>query len=223
MVKDKLFVVIGLGSFGTAVATQLAKNKCRVTGMDQDRDRVDQLKGILWEGVVADATQKEALEVLPLKTAESVIISMGENITLSILATFHVMELGAHRVIVKGVTDEHGQILKKLDVHRVVFPEKEIAEQLADKETWPNVIDNLALGPGGYAFVEVAVPDNFAGKTLRDIDLRRRFGLTVVGVRKSLDGGDVEVNPSADFLLMPDHVLLMIGKKDEIERFRERD
>ncbi len=222
MSKDKHFVVIGLGSFGTVVARRLTENKCRVTGMDVDPDRVDQLKGILWEGIVADATQKEALEVLPLKTASSVIISMGENITLSILATFHVLDLGAARVVVKGVTTEHGEILKKLGVRRVVFPEKEIAEQLADKETWPNVIDNLALGPG-YAFVEFAVPEYFAGKTLREIDLRKRHGLTVVGVRQSLAGGDVEVNPDGDFKLMPDQILLMIGKKDQIEQFRERN
>ena len=221
MSPAKHIVVIGLGSFGTAVAVRLAENRCRVTGVDSQRERVEALKDVLYEAVIADATQRDALELLPLKTADSVIISMGENITLSLLATLHVKELGASRVVVKGVTHEHGKILEKLGVSRVVFPEEEIARQLADRETWTNVFDALPIGED-YSFVEIAVPDSFVGKTLQETQIARRFGVLVVGVRDSMEGGQVTITPSAEYKFKPDQILLMIGEKAKLERLREQ-
>lgn len=220
MSATKHIIVIGLGSFGTAIATRLTENKCRVTGVDSDRDRVESLKDVLYEAIIGDATHREALELLPLKTADSVIISMGENITVSLLATLHVKELGARRVIVKGVTQEHGRILNKLDVSRVVFPEAEIAKQLADKETWTNILDVLAIG-NDYAFIEIAVPDSFVGKTLGESAIAAKYGVLVVGVRDSMEGGNVIMSPRADFYFKPDQILLMIGKTKDVDRLRE--
>ena len=90
-----------------------------------------------------------------MNKVNGVVISMGEDITRSLLATLHAKELGAKHIIVKGVTAEHGKILKNLGVERVVFPEIEIATQLADRLTWPSFIDYLPIDPE-YSFVEVA-------------------------------------------------------------------
>lgn len=175
MAENRHFVVIGLGTFGRALAERLCQNHCRVTGMDANAMRVEELKDVLYEAVIGDATDREALQHLPLKYANGVFISLGEDITRSLLATLHCKELGANRIIVKGVTDEHGKILSRLGVERVVYPEIEIARQTADRYTWPNVVDFLPIDPE-YSFVEMAVPETFTGKTLQQINLRRKLG-----------------------------------------------
>lgn len=112
MAEIKHFVVIGLGTFGTAIARQLAKNRCRVTGLDAERERVESLKDCLYEAIIGDVRDREALKHLPLAEANAVVLGLGEDITQSILAALHVKELGARCVIAKGVTDDHGKILR---------------------------------------------------------------------------------------------------------------
>ncbi|MGH7139716.1 MAG: potassium channel family protein, partial [Pirellulales bacterium] len=143
--NGKRFIVLGLGSFGTALATRLAKNGCRVTGVDTCEARVEALKDVLYEAVVGDVTDRATLEELHVAQGNVVFISLGEKIEMSLLAALHAREAGARRVVVKGVTDEHARILKHMGVERVVFPEAEMAEQLADSMTWPNVLDALVI------------------------------------------------------------------------------
>lgn len=219
MAAAKYFVVLGLGSFGSALAHRLAHNGCRVTGVDQSREFVEGLKDVLYEAVIADVTDRETLAQLGLPTAHAVFISLGEDISLSLLATLHAKELGAKRIIVKGVTAEHGRILEHLGVDRVVFPEIEIAQELADRITWPNVIDFLPIDPE-YSFVEMAVPTTVAGQTLREADLRRRSGVWVVGVKDAL-ADKLEMFPDAEFRLNDDQLLLVVGRQPDIERLRE--
>lgn len=216
---EKHIIVIGLGSFGTSIAKRLSKNGVRVTGMDASRERVEALKDELYEAVIGDATQRSALEQLPYKQAMALVISLGEDITRSILAALHARELGARQVVVKGVTADHGKILRSLGVDRVIFPETEIALQLADRLTWPNVVDYLAIDPE-YSIVEIAVPDSFAGKTLQELNVRRRFGISVLGLKDALTG-KLSMFPESSAKLGADQILLVVGNKDQLARVRE--
>lgn len=215
----KQFVVIGLGSFGTALAERLAKNGCRVTGLDASRERVEALKNVLYEAVIGNATERESISHLPIATADTVFVSMGEDITQSILATLHAKELGARHVVVKGVTEEHGRILKRLGVDRVVFPETEIARELADRMTWTNIIDFLPIDPE-YGIVEIAVPDSFAGRTLQDLDLRRKYNVWVVVLKDTLSG-KLTMFPDGQVTLGADQILVVVGKQDDLNRLSE--
>jgi trk system potassium uptake protein TrkA len=184
-----------------------------------NKEHVEALKAELYEAVIGDATDRETLQHLQFKDADGVIISMGEDITRSLLATLHAKELGARRIIVKGVTAEHGKILKALGVERVVFPEIEIAVELADRITWPNIVDYVPIDPE-YSFFEFSVPDSFAGKTLQQLDLRRRYGVWVVGLKDAMTG-KLQMLPGADFKLGADQILLMIGKQQEVQGMRK--
>lgn len=219
MASNKHFVVIGLESFGAALARRLTKNACRVTGLDQRAERVEALKTELYEAVIGDATERDAIAQLPLKDAAAVFISMGHDIAQSLLAALHAKELGARRIIVKGVTDDHARLLKCLGVERVIFPEIEIAEELADRMTWPNVIDFLPIDPE-YSMVEIAAPDSLAGKTLQQLDVRRKFSVWIVGVKDALTG-KLDILPDGDFTLGADQILLAIGKQDQLNRLRD--
>lgn len=219
MAEHKNFVVIGLGSFGGALAEKLATNGCRVTGLDYSKERVESLKEWLYEGVIGDARERETIAHLPVAQATAVVISMGEDITQSLLATLHARELGAKQVIVKGVTEEHARILKCLGVGRVIFPEEEIARQLADQMTWPNVLDYLPIDPE-YSFVEVASPDHWAGKTMQELDLRRKHNVWVVGVKDALTG-KLHMFPGGDHRLSADQVLLVVGKQVDVNKLSD--
>lgn len=219
MANVKHFVVIGLGSFGTALALRLANNGCRVTGLDRRAERVENLKNKLYEAVIGDATEREAIEQLGVQDAGAVLISMGEDITRSLLSALHAKEFGARRIIVKGVTEEHGKLLKYLGVDRVIFPEIEIAQELADRMTWPNVIDYLPIDPE-YSIVGIAVPDSLAGKTLQQIDVRRKYGVWIVGVKDALTG-KLAMLPDGDYTLGADQLLLAIGKQEALNRLRD--
>ncbi len=219
MADIKRFVVIGLGTFGAALARKLKSNGIRVTGIDGDAEAVEALQEHLFEAVIGDATDRSSLETLSLETAQGVVISLGEDISRSLLATLHAKELGAKHIVVKGVTPEHGKLLKSLGVERVVFPEIEIAQQLADRLTWPSVIDFLPIDTD-YSFVEVAMPEAMLGKKLMDTDLKKKYGLWVIGVKDALTG-KLTMFPDGDFKFSDDQMILLVGKEKDLRRFRE--
>lgn len=219
MANNKQFVVIGLGSFGMALARRLARNGCRVTGLDRSPERVDLLKQELYEAVIGDATEPDALQHLPVKDAAAVFIATGEEITHSLLAALHVKELGARRIIVKGVSGEHGKLLKCLGVERVIFPEIEIAESLGDRMTWPNVIDFLPIDPE-YSIVEIAVPASLAGKTLQQADVRRKCGVYILGI-KDVMTDSLKLFPDGDFTLNDEQILVAIGRQQQLNQLRD--
>ena len=221
MSQKKFFVVLGLGSFGSALAERLSKNGCRVTGVDANRDRVENLKDVLYEAVVGDVSSRDTLAELSLDACDAVFISLGENqnITPSVLATLHCRELGARRIIVKGLSRDHAKILEAMGVDRVVFPETEIAVSLADRMAWPNVLDFMPIDPE-YSFAEIAVPDSMVGRTLRQTDLRRLHNIWVVGVKDAMTG-KLALFPDPDYTFGADQLIVVVARQDELRRFRE--
>ena len=219
MKPARRFVMLGMGTFGTALARRLAVNGCQVIGVDSRRDRLEAVKNEIHECVIGDATDREVLENLPLRDASAVFISLGETISLSLLATLHVKELGARQVVVKGVTKEHGKILEHLGADRVVFPEEEVAKQLADKMTWPNVLDFLPIDPE-YSVAEVAMPSSLSGRTLAEADLRNQIGVQVMGIKDVLSG-KLDMFPDGRRQLLEDQVLLVVGRAEELQALRE--
>jgi trk system potassium uptake protein TrkA len=218
MAKPKRhFVVLGLGTFGGALARRLSENGCRVTGVDMHEALVESHKDKLYEAVIADATDLNVMEQLAVADLDAVFISLGEKLGPSLLATLHAKEMGAKRIIVKGLTSDHGKILRALGVERVIFPELEIASTLADQFTWPNVLDYIPIDPE-HSVVEIAVPPSLVGKTLAEGALRRRFNIWVIGVRNALTG-EFRMLPDPSFQFNDNHVLVVIGKQDDLAAF----
>ncbi len=211
--------MLGMGTFGAALATKLASNGCRVIGVDQRKERLEAVKNHIYEAVIGDSTERELLENLPIRDATAVFISLGESIATSLLATLHVKELGARNVIVKGVTHEHGKILEHLGADRVVFPEEEVARELADRMTWPNVLDYLPIDPD-YSVAEIAMPASLSGKTLAEANLRSRIGVHVMGL-KDVMTGRFEMFPDGKTRLLEEQVLLVVGREAELAALRE--
>lgn len=212
------FAVIGLGRFGAAMATTLAELGHDVIGVDGSADRVRALADTLTLAVELDATDEKALLGAGIKDVDVAVVSIGENIESSLLVVTLLREIGIRNIIAKAVTPLHGRILEKLGVTRVVFPERETAIRLAHSLVIPNVLDYIELS-GEFSIVDIPAPPDFAGKTLKEIGLRSRFGLTTIAIKRqsrTSDGPLTNIAPGPDDVVQEGDVLSLLGSNERL-------
>lgn len=215
----KRFAVIGTGSFGYYVAKALYENENEVIAIDRNKERVQAIEPYCTSAIVQDVTDIKALKALGLDEMDAVIVSTGENIKPSILICFHLSRLGIKRIIVKAEDDDHGEILKQLGATEIIRPSMDMAEGLALRLTSPNILEFLPLAED-YTIAQVNAPPSFIGKSLRDLDLRRRYEVNIIAVKELVPGRFVMV-PSPDFTVKDSDVLVMLGKKADLKEIKE--
>jgi trk system potassium uptake protein TrkA len=218
--KRKQFGVIGLGRFGSAMATTLAELGHDVVGVDSDESRVQRLADVITHVLQIDATDERALRAAGIQDVNVAVVSIGENIESSLLVVMQLRELGIGTIVAKAVTPLHGRILEKLGVSRVIFPEREMAMRVAHSLVMPNVIDYIELSRE-FSIVEVPAPDAFVGRTLKQLELRPRLGLTLIAIkRKSDDSGAIVTNiaPAADETIRRGDVLALLGGNERLNQ-----
>ncbi len=216
MVKQSI-AVIGLGRFGSAVARTLVEMGQDVIGIDASESNVQKMAEVLQAVVQLDATDERALRVAGIKDVDVAVISIGENIEASLLVVMLVRELGVKRIIAKAVTSLHGRILQKIGVERVVFPEREMGARLAHSLVVPNVIDYIELSRD-FSIIDMPAPGDFVGKSLKELQLRNRFGLMLIAIkRKSAAGVETtNVAPAADDVILAGDVLSLLGSNERL-------
>jgi len=164
------FTVIGLGLFGSTVASELARLGHDVTGIDISPERVSTLADHITHAVIADARDEKALRELGVQDADVVLISIGEDIEANLLAALHVKAMGKPKLWVEALNHSHHQILLKLGADQVVHPEHEMGLRLAHTMMYPEVMDYINIGDDQY-IVELHTSARLAGKTLLDLAL----------------------------------------------------
>ena len=214
----KQFVVIGLGNFGFNVAKDLAKKNNQVLAIDTDQDRIDEIKDYVSDAIIADAKNTKVLDEFITKAVDAVIISIGENMEASILATHYLKERKIKLIIVKAINENHAKILELMGADEVILPEKDIALSLSGRLSSANLLEHIPL-TSEFSIVEIAAPEEFIGKTLKQIKLRTRFNLLVIAVKDVLQD-KFFLMPEADFKLIPDCLLVIMGRQEDIENFR---
>jgi trk system potassium uptake protein TrkA len=219
--KRKQFGVIGLGRFGSAMAMTLTELGHDVIGVDGDEARVQQLADVITHALQIDATDEKALRAAGVQDVDVAVVSIGENIESSLLVVMQLKELGIATIVAKAVTPLHGRILEKLGVSRVIFPEREMAIRLAHSLVMPNVIDYIELSRD-FSIVEVPAPEAFVGRTLKQLELRPRLGLTLIAIkRQAADGGAgvvTNIAPSADETIRSGDVLALLGSNERLNQ-----
>ncbi len=210
------FGVIGLGNFGSTVAKALFEAGHDVVVLDRDRDRVQAMQRYATQAVIADATQKEILEELALDKMDAVIVSLGKDLSASVLVTLYLRDLKVKKIVVKIASEDHGRVLDRVGATEIVFPEKDMALRLAQSLISPNILDYLPLSPE-YSLLELAPPKEFTGKSLAELRLRSRFGVNVLAVRQIIPERMV-INPSADFVIKDSDVLVVLGKREDLDK-----
>lgn len=212
------FAVIGLGRFGSAMATTLAELGQDVIGVDGDAERVRQLADTVTQAVELDATDERALRSVGIQDVDVAVVSIGENIESSLLVVMQLRELGVKSIVAKAVTPLHGRILEKLGVTRVMFPEREMAVRIAHGLVMPNVIDYIELSRE-FSIVEVPAPDVFVGRTLKQLELRPKYGLTLIAIKRRpspTTAQTTNISPSADEIIQAGDVLSLLGSNERL-------
>jgi trk system potassium uptake protein len=222
-VKRKQFGVIGLGRFGSAMAMTLTELGHDVIGVDGDESRVQQMADLITHALQIDATDEKALRAAGIQDVDVAVVSIGENIESSLLVVMQLRDLGIATIVAKAVTPLHGRILEKLGVSRVIFPEREMAVRIAHSLVLPNAIDYIELSRD-FSIVEVPAPAAFVGRTLKQLELRPRLGLTLIAIkRKSEASGAVVTNiaPAADETIRPGDDLALLGGNERLSHLDE--
>lgn len=211
----KQFVVIGLGRFGSNLARTLYKLGNQVLALDMDKQKVEKIKDEVTEAIIADAKDVETLSEFIDKDIDTVILATGTDIEMSVLSVLYLKQIGVKHIIAKAKNDDHGRILKSLGVEEVIYPERDIAERLAESLNMSSLIAHIPLAPE-YSLVEIATPEKFFGKSLEELDIRNKYGITVIGIKDVLMD-TIDISPMPDKKLPVDSAMIIVCKTDEIE------
>ncbi len=207
------FVIIGLGGFGWRMLERLSEITDDIVVIDRDKIMVDKAKDLARQALAADALNEKALSHLVPPQADAAIVDLGDSLETSILVTSQLKKLGIKSIIVRSDTEERGEILKLVGATRIVYPDRETADQVAPLLLSPDLFAYMPIGPG-IALGEVRTPKGIAGKTLVEADLRRTRNVNVVAIRKK-DAEDLAW-PDPAYRFGEDDSLLVAGTEDAV-------
>lgn len=210
------FAVIGLGSFGSNIAKTLYEKGNEVLAVDEDKEKIDEVKNFVSHAVHMDAADKENLQALGIKDMDVVIVSLGPEMEASILTVLYLNEMGTKRIVAKALTEDHAKILESVGATETIYPEKDMAIKTALKLSCPNVLEYLPL-ISGFGIQEIAPPEKFIGKNLRELDLRNKYGIQVIAIKELIPEKTTFV-PKADFVLKDSDILVIMGKDKQLEK-----
>ncbi|MEZ4601262.1 MAG: TrkA family potassium uptake protein [Syntrophotaleaceae bacterium] len=210
------FCVIGLGNFGFHVAKTLYQEGHEVIAIDLDRDKVQRIKNYSSVAIIGDASSKDFLKNQGVGEMDAVVISTGERSHLSTIIVLHLKEMNLKRILVKAVDEDHGRILEKVGATDIIFPEKDMAIKTAKGLSSSNILEFIPVAED-YSITEVGPPAHFIGKNLITLDLRRKFHVTVIGIKDVLTGEFITL-PSPTHIIKDSDLLVLIGKAEDVEK-----
>ncbi|MCR1949688.1 MULTISPECIES: TrkA family potassium uptake protein [unclassified Clostridium] len=212
--SNKQFVIIGLGRFGSSIAKTLYSLGNDVLAIDRDEDIVQEIADSVTHAVQLDATDENALRALGIRNFDVAVVTIGDNIQSSIMATLLVKELGVKYIIAKGHSDLHAKVLYKIGADRVVLPEKDMGVRVAHNLVSANILDYIELSED-YSVMEIQALDEWSGKTLNELRLRSKYGINVMAIKR---GDDVNLSPSAEDIVEDNDVIVAIGSAEDLNR-----
>lgn len=181
----KRFVIIGLGNFGSGIAETLAARGHEVIAIDSDEARVDAVASRIERAAVGDGTQLPVLKRIGADGADAAIVSVGDDITASILATLALRDLDIPSIYVKVISIDHARVMERQGVTETIFPERESAIALGYRLAASGLVNYIRLGPE-FSIQEMAVPPAWIGKSLRELELRVRHRVQIIALRDLL-------------------------------------
>jgi len=212
----KRFVVVGLGNFGSSVAETLHSIGHDVAALDRDSERVDQMSRLVTRAAAGDGTDMRTLERLGAEDADAAVISTGDNITASAMTALLLRDLGVDEIYVKVISHDHARLIEKIGVTETIFPERESGIRLGKRISSKSLLNYVQLG-ADFSLQEMAVPNVWVGRSLRDLQLPRRHGISVVAVHDVLMDR-IQPVPDPDALLKESDTLLVAGRDENLAK-----
>jgi trk system potassium uptake protein TrkA len=209
-------MVIGLGRFGASLARELERLGHQVLAVDRDEATVNDASTFVTHAIQLDASDEVALKAAGAADFRTAIVAISSDAEPSIFATMVLKRLGVRTVIAKAGSKLHAEILARVGADRVVLPEHETGLRLAHSFNIPNVIDYLDVAPQ-FGLEKIRPPGTWVGKTLGELDLKGRFELTPIALRR---GRQVVVNPAREERIAEEDELILIGKDERLGQIR---
>lgn len=225
----KKFAILGLGHFGMNLSLCLTNMGAEVLAVDNKEQQVEKLRDRVSHAMIADVKDQSALRALGLEDMDAVVVAIGEDFESSILATANLQDIGVKRIINRVVSPIHEKLLKMMKVDDLILPEGEAAQQLATKLIRKGVLEYLELSKH-YSIVEIQVPQEFIGKALGQLDLRKNYNVNLITIirqdkKKSLipfgsNSEEIEVIgvPDSSYIFKKDDILVVFGGENSLKK-----
>jgi len=224
--KNIKLCVIGLGYFGYHLAVSLSKAGAEVLAIDNHQDKVDEISDKVTHAVCLDSTDKRVLQSLGLEEMDAVIIAIGEGFESSIMTTAHLQEFGIKRIYNRVTSKVHERLLNLMDIHELLWPEAEAAEQLKNRLMIPGIIESFKIS-NDYGVFEITAPKSFVGQTILETNLRKDYNLNLVTIKrmaaKGIFGLGSNTNdnvigvPKPDEVIKENDILVLFGRDKDIK------
>ena len=208
-------LIIGLGRFGRHCALKLTELGHQVMAVDHNEDRVEAAMNFLNNVAIGDSTRQDFLESLGIEDFDVCIVCIGDDFQSSLETTALLKELGAKKVVARASRDVHQKFLLNNGADEVVYPERVVAEWTATRQSGDYIMDYISLDDS-HGLFEIMVPDKWAGKSLAQLNIRRKYNMNVVAVK---NGDDIVVAYDPDRPLSKDEKLIIIGKNSDIHKY----
>lgn len=217
--------VIGLGDFGRATAIGLARNGAEVIAVDRNMDRLNLVKDEVAFAIRMDATHREALEMQGLGKVDVLVAAIGQNFEAQVLVVVHAQNLGVKRIVARAITEDHRRVLEAVGAHEVFNAEEEAARNMVQRLTISSIRNYFELADG-FSLVEVDAPAGTVGRSLRELDLRNRFRVNLVALKRMAAGPDgvraikeFKAVPLPDDVIQAGDTLALAGSVLDLARF----
>lgn len=228
------FIIIGLGNFGISLAVKLTEMGHEVLGVDKQMEKVDEIKDKIAMAFCLDCKYQEAVNSLPLKNTDVVIVTIGEDEGANLLTTALLKKAGVPRLISRAVSPIHSTILEAMEISEIVRPEEEAAEHWAKKLSVEGIIDSFEL-TDKYSIIEVRAPKSFSGKTIEQIGFSKNYNVIVLTIMKNVKEKNIlgifrrvtkpqiQGVAKADSIIMEGDTLVLYGHNDDIQNMLKQN
>ncbi len=210
----KSFLLIGLGRFGKRMALVFNELGQEVMAVDRDEQRVDEALSLVTDARIGDSTNENFLRNLGVNNYDMCIVAIGDDFQSSLETTSLLKDLGAKRVISRASRDVHEKLLLQNGADEVIYPEKQLAKWAAIRYSSNNLLDYIELD-ADHAVFEVPVPPEWIGRSVENIDIRKRYDINVMAVR---DGSDMNMAVRPDTVLLAGQSLLVLGEDANVQK-----
>lgn len=210
------FAVIGLGRFGTSVATTFTNLGHEVLAIDLDQERVNYIAETVTQAARLDALDENSLRSVGIRNFDVVVVAIGKDIQASILVTVILKEMGVKKVVAKAQTQLHGKVLERVGADKVVFPEWDMGIKVARALVSKNIMEQIDISPE-HSLIEMQVPLIFINKSLEKSAARHKYGMSILAIRR---GNDIIISPGAAEVMLEGDILVVIGKYDKLQKFQ---
>lgn len=213
----KSILVIGIGRFGKHLCQDLIENGNDVMAVDTNEENLEELLPIVTSAKIGDCTKEEVLRSFGVSNFDICFVCIGTNFQSSLEITNLLKELGAKYVISKATRDIQAKFLLKNGADEVIYPDRDIAKRIATRVSMNHVYDYVEMGE--YSIYEIEPLEEWLGKTIKEVDFRAKYRVSIIGTK---EGDATSIMPLPDHVFKREEHLMVVGKKEDIDRILKR-